>query len=36
MKKGFVKNPYLPSAFGQNETLKLCQNNVVLNTHTAC
>jgi hypothetical protein len=31
-KKGFVKNPLFPSAFGQNKTLKLCQNNVVINT----
>ena len=32
MEKGFVKNPYLPSVFGQNKTLKLCNNNVVINS----
>ena len=31
-KKRFVKNPLFPSASGQNKTLKLCQNNVVINT----
>ena len=31
-KKRFVKNPHLPSIFGQNKNLKLCQNNVVINT----
>jgi hypothetical protein len=29
--KRFVKKPFLPSAFGQNKTLRLCQNNVVIN-----
>jgi len=31
MKKGFVNNPFLPSSIGQNKTLKLHQNNVVIN-----
>ena len=30
--KRFVKKPLFPAAFGQNNTLKLCQNNVVINT----
>jgi hypothetical protein len=30
--KRFVKNPLSPPALGQNKTLKLCQNNVVINT----
>jgi hypothetical protein len=30
--KRFVKNPLFLAAFGQNKTLKLCQNNVVINT----
>jgi len=34
-KKRFVKNPLFPTAFGQNKTLKLPQNNVVINTQTA-
>ena len=29
--KRFVKNPLSAAAFGQNKTLKLCQNNVVIN-----
>lgn len=31
-KKGFVKNPLSAPAFGQNKTLKPCQNNVVINS----
>jgi alpha-amylase/alpha-mannosidase (GH57 family) len=30
--KTFCQNLSLPSASGQNKTLKLCQNNVVINT----
>ncbi len=30
-KKCFVKNPLSAAALGQNKTLKLCQNNVVIN-----
>jgi len=30
-KKRFVKNPLSAAAFGQNKTLKLSQNNVVIN-----
>ena len=32
MRKRFVKDPYLPSASGQNKTLKSHQNNVVINS----
>jgi hypothetical protein len=32
MGKHFVKDPYLPSASGQNKTLKPRQNNVVINS----
>jgi hypothetical protein len=31
-KNRFVKNPLSTAASGQNKTLKLCQNNVVINT----
>ena len=31
-KKRFVKNPRFALVFGQNKTLKICQNNVVINT----
>jgi hypothetical protein len=31
-KKHFVKNPLLPSVFGQNKILRLSQNNLVINT----
>ncbi len=31
-KKHFVQNPLSAAAPGQNKTLKLCQNNVVINT----
>ena len=33
-KKRFVKNPLFPSAFGQNKTLKLRQNKVVINIYS--
>ena len=29
--KTFCQNPLLRAAFGQNKTLKLCQNNIVIN-----
>jgi tetratricopeptide (TPR) repeat protein len=32
-KKRFVKNPLFPPLFGQNKSLKLSPNNVVINTH---
>jgi hypothetical protein len=31
-KKRIFKNPLSAAAFGQNKTLKLCQNNIVINT----
>ena len=30
--KRFVKKPFSANVFGQNKTLKPCQNNVVINT----
>jgi hypothetical protein len=35
-KNCFVKNPLSAPAFGQNKTLKLCQNNVVINSDLDC
>jgi hypothetical protein len=34
-KKRFVKNPFCSPLFGQNKSLKLSQNNLVINTWIA-